>query len=104
MQTALPFYATATPSRLQALYSNISRQKHSNPTSYYANVQWWQRVLEEYVASGLQEELPEARGSRLVLNAGLPLMEKFRVEGVGKPLAFSAVIVSILQTSVGVAD
>jgi charged multivesicular body protein 7 len=90
-------YATTSRSRLQALYSDISRQKHSNPTAYHANVHWWQPVLQEYVASGMQDTLLHSSGrggSRLVLSAGRRLMEDLRVEGVGKPLGIGAVIVS----------
>jgi charged multivesicular body protein 7 len=87
---ALEPYAAITHSRLQALYADISRQKHSNPTAYHANVHWWQPVLQEYVSSGAGSS-----SSRLVLSAGRQLMEDLRVEGVGKPLGIGAVIVSI---------
>jgi len=86
---ALPPYENTSPSRLQALYSDISRQKHSNPTSYHANIEWWRKALQLLVSSGLQQE----SGSRLVLNAGRSLIEQVRLEGVGKPLALGAVIV-----------
>jgi charged multivesicular body protein 7 len=86
---ALPPYATTSPSRLQALYSDISRQKHSNPTSYQANIEWWRKALQLFVSSGLQRE----SGSRLVLDAGRNLIEQFRLERVGKPLALGAVVV-----------
>jgi charged multivesicular body protein 7 len=85
---ALPPYATASPSRLQALYSDISRQKHSNPTSYHANIEWWRKTLQLLVSSGLQQSK-----SRLVLNAGRNLVEEVRLERVGKPLALGAVVV-----------
>ena len=86
---ALPPYVTTSPSRLQALYSDISRQKHSNPTSYHANVEWWHKVLQLFVSSGLQRE----SRSRLVLNAGRNLIDQFRLERAGKPLALGAVVV-----------
>lgn len=86
---ALPPYATTSPSRLQALYSDFSRQKHSNPTSYHANVEWWRKALQLFVSSGLQRE----SGSRFVLEAGRSLIEQFRLDRVGKPLAFGAVVV-----------
>ncbi|GLB34835.1 putative snf7 [Lyophyllum shimeji] len=88
---ALPPYATTSPSRLQALYSDISRQKHSNPTSYHSNVEWWRKALEVIVSSGLQTD----GSSRLVLRADARLMERVRVQGVGKPLALGAVITEL---------
>lgn len=86
---ALPPYATTSPSRLQALYSDISRQKHSNPASYQSNVEWWRKALQLIVGSGLQQET----GSRLVLHAGRSLLELLKVPGVGKPLSLGAVVV-----------
>ncbi|KAG6867035.1 hypothetical protein C0991_003953 [Blastosporella zonata] len=88
---SLPPYATASTSRLQALYSDISRQKHSNPTSYPSNVEWWRQVLELVVSSGLQTDT----GSRLALTCGQRLIERVRVEGVGKPLALGAVVAEL---------
>jgi hypothetical protein len=85
---ALPQYTTASPSRLQALYSDISRQKYSNPTSYHANIEWWRKTLQLLVNSGLQQSK-----SRLVLNAGGNLIDEVRLERVGKPLALGAVVV-----------
>lgn len=88
---ALPPYATTSPSRLQALYSDFSRQKHSNPTSYHANIEWWRKALQLFVSSGLQRE----SGSRFVLEAGRSLIEQFRLDRVGKPLAFGAVVTEL---------
>ncbi|KAG5724008.1 hypothetical protein E4T56_gene11238 [Termitomyces sp. T112] len=85
-----PFSATST-SRLQALYSDISRQKHSNPTSYYSNIEWWRQVLELAVGSGMQIETP----SRILLSCGPRLMDQVRVKGVGKPLALGAVVTEL---------
>lgn len=91
---ALPPYDSTPSSRLQALYSDISRQKHSNPTSYHSNIQWWRRALESIVSSGLQ---PDA--SRLVLHGNRNLLDTLRVQGAGKPLALGAVIVRLNATS-----
>ncbi|KAG6814537.1 hypothetical protein H0H92_000064 [Tricholoma furcatifolium] len=84
-------YTEASTSRLQSLYSDISRQKHSNPTSYHSHVEWWRRVLELVVSSGLQAE----KSSRLVLSCGPRLTERVRVQGVGKPLALVAVVAEL---------
>ncbi len=99
-QPALPTYASVTTSRLKSLYSDFTYQKHSNPTSYASNVEWWRHTLE---AAQLQGWLSESRNptnsgaspDRLVLHAyGVALADKFRAEGVGKPLSIPTVIVS----------
>ena len=88
-----PFASTST-TRLYALYSDISRQKRSNPTSYHANVGWWRHTLESVVNSGAQHTRDMANTSgRLVLHAGRSLMDSLKVEGVGKPLGLGVVIV-----------
>ncbi|KAJ7097750.1 Snf7-domain-containing protein [Mycena belliarum] len=87
---ALPPYASTGPSRLQALYSDISRQKHSNPASYHANIEWWRSALEAIARSGIQQH-----GSKLGLTAGPSLLDLLRVSGVGKPLALPAVVTEL---------
>ncbi|KAF7323139.1 hypothetical protein HMN09_00094200 [Mycena chlorophos] len=77
---ALPPYQNTSPSRLQSIYADISRQKHSNPASFAANVEWWQDTLEAVVSSGIQKA-----GSRIVLQADAGLMALLRVPGAGKP-------------------
>ncbi|KAJ7632803.1 Snf7-domain-containing protein [Roridomyces roridus] len=84
---ALPPYDSTPSSRLQSLYSDISRQKHSNPTSYNANIEWWRKALESVVRSGIQQQ-----GSKLVLGVGPALMDLLRMPGVGKPLALAAAV------------
>ncbi|KAJ7724452.1 Snf7-domain-containing protein [Mycena maculata] len=86
----LPPYDTTSPSRLQSLYSDISRQKHSNPASYNANIEWWRKALETVVRSGIQ-----SHGSTLVLSAGPGLMDLLRVPGAGKPLALASVVTEL---------
>ncbi|KAJ6497044.1 Snf7-domain-containing protein [Mycena vitilis] len=87
---ALPPYATTSPSRLQSIYSDISRQKHSNPASYQANIEWWRQALEGIARCGIQRS-----GSNLVLSADASLMDLLRVSGVGKPLALSTVVAEL---------
>ncbi|KAJ3991784.1 Snf7-domain-containing protein [Lentinula boryana] len=84
-----PPYISASRYRLQSLYADFSEQKHSNPASYQANVDWWRRTLETYVSGGFQSS------SRLVFNAGQQLIHNFRVEGVGKPICFDTVITEL---------
>ena len=113
-----PFLTTSIP-RLQALYSDFSRQKHSNPTSYNANVEWWCKALEVLVSSGMQRSIhtsaPTAtpqrrrnakvedvdslaerdslRSDRLVLHGGRELLDCVKMPKVGKPLSLGAVLV-----------
>jgi charged multivesicular body protein 7 len=95
-----PFSATSR-TRLQALYSDIARQRHSSPDAYHANVEWWSRAIESLVESGTQglssgkgKEVDNRTRNKLVLGAGRELVEGLRVEGVGKPLGLGAVVVS----------
>src|SRR6266576_2197953 len=94
---SVPLFASTSNSRLHALYSDISRQKRSNPTSYHANVSWWQHALESVVSLGAQHA--QANG-RVVLHAGRSLMDTLKVDGVGKPLGLGAVIVRANSLSV----
>ncbi|KAJ3862385.1 Snf7-domain-containing protein [Lentinula novae-zelandiae] len=84
-----PPFISGSRYRLQSLYSDFSEQKRSNPASYQANVDWWRRTLETYVSEGFHGS------NRLVLKAGQQLVDNFRVEGVGKPICFHAVLVSV---------
>ena len=98
---SVPPYSTTSTPRLQALYSDFSRQKQSNPTSYQSNIEWWRKGLETIVSSGLQttqhtvEET--SKSDRLVLHAGRELLELVKLPKVGKPLALGAVIVRIVN-------
>ena len=105
-------YASTSKSRLQSLYSDISRQKNSNPTSYHAHVDWWQRTLEELVARGWQTETTsppkgeetdaqdarsERQSNKLVFGARRTVVDRFRYDGVGKPLGLASTIVRALS-------
>ncbi|PFH54219.1 hypothetical protein AMATHDRAFT_135662 [Amanita thiersii Skay4041] len=92
LHTLQPF-STTTTTRLQALYSDISRQKRSNPASFHSNVDWWRRALESIVSSGVQhsQDSPFAAG-RLVLHAEGSLIDCLKMKGAGKPLAIGTVV------------
>ncbi len=93
----LPTYKNITSSRLKFLYSDFSRQKQSNPASFTSNVDWWRRTLEALVVKGWQSHnhTHSEHPDRLVFHAvGPEVIERFRVEGVGKPLGLATVIVS----------
>ncbi|KAF8163455.1 Snf7-domain-containing protein [Crassisporium funariophilum] len=95
-----PFSTTSTP-RLQALYSDFSRQKHSNPTSYHSNIEWWRKALQGIVSNGLQQQTHEddtPSGDRLVLHAGRELLDLVKIPKVGKPLALGAVLSELRVT------
>ena len=87
---SLPAYNTSSTPRLKSLYSDISRQKHSNPASYRSTVHWWREVLQTVV---LKRWLPQSSDT-LVLHALPTLADSFRYEGAGKPLCLATVIVS----------
>ena len=93
---SLPPYSTTSTARLQALYSDFSRQKQSNPTSYQSNIEWWRKGLEIIVSSGLQTAEETSKSDRLVLHAGRELLELVKLPKVGKPLALGAVIVRLI--------
>lgn len=105
-------YSSTSKSRLQSLYSDISRQKHSNPTSYHAHVSWWQRTLEELVSRGWQTETTslqkgqgtdardverENQSNKLVFGARRVVVDRLRYDGVGKPLGLASTIVRAIS-------
>jgi charged multivesicular body protein 7 len=90
---SLPSISGVSKSRLQALYSDISRQKHSNQASFHSNVEWWRNTLVEVITTNA---LPDTR-NRLVLSANRSLVDSFRYEGVGKPLSLGCVIVRVIH-------
>lgn len=96
----IPTYASTSPGRLKSLYSEFAPQKHSNPSSYTSNIEWWRRTLEAVTLHGWQplHHAPSSVQDRLVLNAeeGVTFSERFRYEGVGRPLSLATVIVSNL--------
>ena len=87
---SLPAYNISSASRLKSLYSDVSRQKYSNPASYHSTVHWWREVLQTVV---LKHWLPQSSDT-LVLHALPTLADSFRYEGAGKPLCLATVIVS----------
>lgn len=96
----LETFASTSTTRLQALYSDFSRQKNSNPASFQANLEWWRKSLESIVSSGFQDERVSASTqqkstgkSRLVLHANSALLEQVKIPRVGKPLALGTVLV-----------
>ncbi|EIW85108.1 hypothetical protein CONPUDRAFT_97818 [Coniophora puteana RWD-64-598 SS2] len=102
--TALPPYASISKSRLSSLYSDVSRQKRSNPSSYGAHVDWWQNTLELLSSHGWIETSPadihptaSSQSSKLILTVQRSLVDKLRVEGIGKPLGLGSTIVELCR-------
>ncbi|TBU50771.1 Snf7-domain-containing protein [Dichomitus squalens] len=102
--SSLPTYASVTTSRLKSLYSDFTYQKQSNPTSYASNVEWWRHTLEAALLRGWLSQSHNANNTgassdRLVLHAyGVAFADKFRVEGVGKPLSIPTVIFELCNS------
>jgi charged multivesicular body protein 7 len=86
--STLPEFAS-TP-RIQSLYSDLGRQKLSNPTGYAANLTWWRSTLQELVSKRLQPTSDDA----LVLHVDQNLSDALRWEKVGRPAGLAVVIVS----------
>jgi charged multivesicular body protein 7 len=86
--STLPEYKTSSQ-RLQSLYSDLARQRLSNPAGYTANVEWWRRTLSEVTARGLQS------AGVVVLRADSLLVDAFRWEKVGRPLGVGYALVSL---------
>ncbi|KAH8989182.1 Snf7-domain-containing protein [Lactarius hatsudake] len=89
--SSLPSYDGLSKSRIQSLYSDISRQKHSNPTAYSSNITWWRSTLEALVSLGYQPNTTDT----LILHVDQRLLESLRYGGAGKPLCLGTVIVSL---------
>jgi hypothetical protein len=80
--------------RLAYLYSDFSRG--DNPAGARGNVEWWKTTLSQIVARGLQSGGGEGNSSsadKLVLCADQGLLERLRIEGVGRPMAIGYVLV-----------
>ncbi|KDQ60963.1 hypothetical protein JAAARDRAFT_125410 [Jaapia argillacea MUCL 33604] len=87
----LPTYDGTSTSRLQSLYSDISRRKDSNPTAYRSSVDWWRQTLEAWLAKGWQRDSQD----KLILHVAPNLVDSFKFEGVGKPLGLSSVVAEL---------
>jgi hypothetical protein len=76
---------------MQSLYSDLGRQKASNPSGYAANLGWWRGVLVEVVKRDLQPSGGEANS--LVLRVDQEFSDALRVEKVGRPAGLGTVVV-----------
>ncbi|THH10698.1 hypothetical protein EW145_g1134 [Phellinidium pouzarii] len=92
--SVIPTFSSLSTSRLKSIYSDLSRQKASNPASFHSNVDWWKRTLGAFVLLGLQSDSKNS----LILHASPELSESLRYDGVGKPLGLAAVITELQDT------
>jgi hypothetical protein len=110
---SLPPFATLSPARQRALYSDFAPQRTTNPPGFKANVAWWsallllasERGLDLGPAADAQDGLAAGgesagKGSGLVLDVGEELVEQLRVPGGGRPLALGTVIVRPIDSPV----
>ncbi|KAG2041616.1 Snf7-domain-containing protein [Suillus americanus] len=98
--SALSNYASTSKSRLHSLYSDIHRQKHSNPSSFHAYVDWWHGTLKDVISRGWQgSDGPDGTSNKLVLGARRMLVDKLRYEGVGKPLGLGTTIAEMRRSN-----
>lgn len=86
----LPEYRSTQ--RIQSLYSDLARQKLSNPTGYTANLEWWRQALQSVVERGLQPT-GQPNPDHLVLHVNQSLSDAFMWDKVGRPLGLGVVIV-----------
>ncbi|KAG2111664.1 Snf7-domain-containing protein [Suillus discolor] len=94
--SALPTYSSTSKSRLQSLYSDIHRQKYSNPSSFHTYVDWWHGTLKDVTSRGWQgSDGSDGTSNKLILGARRALVDKLRYEGVGKPLGLGTTIQSV---------
>ncbi|PVF94856.1 hypothetical protein CPB86DRAFT_788647 [Serendipita vermifera] len=92
--SSLPEFAS-TP-RIQSLYSDLGRQKLSNPTGYAANLTWWRSTLQELVSKRLQP----ASENALILHVDQDLSDALRWEKVGRPAGLAVVIDDLTRDGV----
>ncbi|KAG1782619.1 Snf7-domain-containing protein [Suillus placidus] len=98
--SALPNYVSTSKSRLKSLYSDIHRQKHSNPSSFHAYVDWWHQTLKDVISRGWQgSDGFDGTSNKLILGARRALVDKLRYEGVGKPLGLGTTIAEMRRSN-----
>lgn len=94
--SSISSYSSVSTSRLKSIYSDLSRQKNSNPAAFNSNLEWWRKTLIDLVQLGLQADTSDS----LLLHVDSNLAEILRYEGVGKPLGLAAVITELRDTNI----
>ena len=91
------FRSPRSPSSpLPALYSDLSRQRKSNPAGYRASVEWWKSILLDVTFSGsqLDHNPTSADGppDRTIFTLNEGTKAAWTVDGVGRPLGLGTVV------------
>lgn len=105
---------SSSSSPLPSLYSDLSRQKRSNPSGYRVNLQWWNQILSDAVLNGAQRDSTSTStanqkdststsadgNDRLVLHVDENMKQDWTLQQVGRPLGLGTVIVSWVELSI----
>lgn len=94
LSASIPEFRTPPPPRLQSLYSDIYRQKVSNPDGFKSSIAWWTRTLGHIARKGKQPQSDD----HLILHVSSGLVDALRWEKVGRPLGLGAVVVRVQPT------
>lgn len=88
--------------RIEALYSDFSSSRYSNPAGYSANVATWARIFHQVLRLGLQPtpsdgstQIPD----RLVLHVNDRLLDGLRRPGIGRPYGLHSPITALSTSS-----
>lgn len=101
--------AQSSSSALPSLYSDLSRQRKTNPAGYHANIEWWRDILTDVTWRGVQydQSLPaqndeqrnarnmagaSANSSRTVFCLDEGTKIRWTVSSVGRPLGLGTVL------------
>jgi charged multivesicular body protein 7 len=95
LSATFPEYKSPPPARLKSLYSDVFRQKESNPEGYRSSLAWWTNTLQQLAQAGHQPTSDD----KLVLHADDALLESLRWQSAGRPLGLGSIVVRRLLTS-----
>lgn len=101
----------SSSSALPSLYSDLSRQRKSNPAGYRANIEWWRDILTDVTWQGVQLDasdkdrqpndksgLNQASSSRTVFHLDETTKIRWTVSSVGRPLGLGTVLSELEKT------
>lgn len=80
---------TSASSPLPALYSDLSRQRKSNPSGFRASIDFWHHLLSDLAFQGLLSP------DHTTLRLDETLKSHFTVDGVGRPLGLGTVVAEL---------
>ncbi|GAC93122.1 hypothetical protein PHSY_000684 [Pseudozyma hubeiensis SY62] len=82
----------SSSSPLPALYSDLSRQRKSNPAGYRASVEWWKDVLLDVTFRGVQFETSDTVQDRTIFTLDESTKARWTIPSVGRPLGLGTVV------------